>query len=169
MQKELNPDLFGEMSTGQSRLVDNSQGLRGISGSLTTAEVDEKLAEMKNQIKQLLQNMSRFGGQVSEAIAKQQERVDQLTQSVIALEKGDQKTIQELSQKWSQLHSRISDRERSEQKILEMVDRHNAVLKSYELRLAQLQKLISEREEQITMTRAALNEARAEITRLKRL
>ena len=56
-----------------------------------------------------------------------------------------------------------------DQKMQEVIDRHNSVLKGFEVRITHLQKLLSEKDSQVMSAFAALNEAKMEIARLKRL
>lgn len=168
MQKELNPDLFGEISTVKSRLVENGSDSAFRTAALSR-DVDEKMAGLRQEMKQMFDNMNRFAGQVSEALKNHQECIENLHQQVTRTEQQEQSRNQEVSQKWGQLHQKLGDRAVLDQKMQEMIDRHNSVLKSYELRLSQLQKLIAEREQQIAATRATLTEAKLEIAKLKRL
>jgi len=63
----------------------------------------------------------------------------------------------------------VAERRLQDNKIQEMVDRHNQVLQVYETRLSKVQKLVHEQEVQLMGAKGALEEARREIVRLKRL
>jgi hypothetical protein len=75
----------------------------------------------------------------------------------------------ESGQKISQLNQKLTERKSLEMKVQEMVDRHNNVIKSFEVRMGQLQKLLAEKDAMLVSAQATLNDAKMEITRLKRL
>lgn len=167
MQKELNPDLFGEPSTSKTRTVEAPSPVATM-GLLHVKEVDTKLAEMRSQMNVMIDNMNRFAVQVNEAMKANHVRVDKMGEAIRKLEQSDEALTLDNTQKLSQLAQKLGERRTLDMKVQEMIDRHNSVLKSYELRLSQLQKLIAEREQQIMNTQSALNEAKMEIARMKR-
>ncbi len=167
MQKELNPDLFGESSTSKTRTVEAANPNASI-GLLHVKEVDTKLAEMRTQMNVMIDNMNRFATQVNEALKTSHQKFEKMGQTIQRLEQNDQALALDNSQKLSQLGQKLGERRTLDGKVQEMIDRHNSVLKSYELRLNQLQKLIAEREQQIMNAQSALNEAKMEIARMKR-
>ena len=57
----------------------------------------------------------------------------------------------------------------SEHKINELVDRHNQMIQAFETRMIKMQRVINEQELQLHNSKAALNEARREIEKLKKL
>lgn len=167
MQKELNPDLFGEPSTSKTRTVEPPSPVATM-GLLHVKEVDTKLAEMRSQMNVMIDNMNRFAVQVNDAMKANHQRVDKMGEAIRKLEQSDEALTLDNTQKLSQLAQKLGERRTLDMKVQEMIDRHNSVLKSYELRLSQLQKLIAEREQQIMNTQSALNEAKMEIARMKR-
>jgi muramoyltetrapeptide carboxypeptidase LdcA involved in peptidoglycan recycling len=73
-----------------------------------------------------------------------------------------------IEQKVSAVLNQLGERKTMEMKMQEVVDRHNSVLRGFEQRLNQMQKVISDKEAQMIHAQAALNEAKMEIARLKR-
>ncbi len=166
MQKELNPDLFGESGLSRSRHLETASP--SVLGTQQLKELDLKLAEMRMQVNATIENMNRFATQVNEALRQSHQKFEKMEQVVGQLEQGQHALTLDNTQRLSQLSQRLGERKTLDLKVQEMIDRHNTVLKAYELRLNQLQKLIAEREQQILSTQAALNEAKMEIARLKR-
>lgn len=160
MQKELNPELFGE-SHAKSRVVEappvNQMHL-----------LEQKLIETRAQVHQMGENLARVVSQINEFIRSSQTKFDRLNQAIQRLEQNDQALAGEVSQKVNMMHTRLSDRKTMDMKIQEMVDRHNSVLRGFELRMAQMQKILTEKEAQLVATQSALNETKMEIARLKR-
>lgn len=160
MQKELNPELFGE-SHAKSRVFE-PQAINNVS------VLEQKVAETRQQIHQVSENLNKIVGQINEFIRNSQNKFDRLAQSIQKLEQNDQVLNMEAAQKISQLHSRLGERKTTDLKIQEMIDRHNNVLRSFEVRLSHMQKILNEKDAQVISAQAALNEAKMEIARLKR-
>lgn len=166
MQKELNPELFGE-GLSRSRLVEPSGGEdRGLQQVLA---VDQKIAELRGEVRGAVEQMNDAMARIADFMRASQGRFEKLQTAIAVLERNDQAIALDNTQKLSQLNQKLGERKVLDLKVQEMIDRHNSVLKSYELRLSQLQKLIGEREQQILATQGALNEAKRELARLKRL
>lgn len=161
MQKELNPELFGE-SAGKSRVFEAP-------ASNHINVLEQKILETRGQIQHLAENMNKIVSQVNEFIKSSQVKFERMQQALQKLEQNDQALSVDATQKISALHTRLGDRRSMDYKIQEMIDRHNSVLRSHEVRMAQLQKLVSEKEAQAIAAQSALNEAKMEIARLKRL
>jgi hypothetical protein len=85
------------------------------------------------------------------------------------LEQSHNGLATEAGQKIGQLTAKANERRSIDLKVQEMVDRHNNVIKSMEVRMNHMQKLLVEKEAQMVSAQAALNEAKMEIARLKRL
>ena len=168
MQKELNPELFGESSVMRTRVVDSGNSASGMSHQ-QVMQVDQKLAEMRSQVGGVVEQMNRLSVQLSDFMRVSQNKFEKLQGSMVQLEKNDQALSVDNTQKLTHLAHKLGERKTLDLKVQEMINRHNSVLKTYELRLSQLQKLISEREYQINATLAQLNETKAEIARMKRL
>jgi chromosome segregation ATPase len=160
MQKELNPELFGE-SHAKSRVFEqpaaNQMGV-----------IEHKLAETRAEVRQMSENLAKVVGQINEFIRGSSAKFDRINQILQKLEQNDQALSMEAGQKINQLHNRLGERKTMDLKIQEMMDRHNSVLRSFEVRLAQMQKLMTEKEAQLVASQSALNETKMEIARLKR-
>lgn len=165
MQKELNPELFGESLTGRTRVMDATA-----SHSHQPMELlEKKYLELKDQMGQMVDHLSRIAFQTNESLKQQQSKFEKIHLYLQKLEQNDHSISMEASQRIQSLQAKLGDRKLMDQKIQEMIDRHNSILKSYEVRLNQLQKLIADKDAQLLSAQASLNEAKMEIARLKRL
>jgi hypothetical protein len=162
MQKELNPELFGDQQSLRSRLYEPVQ-------VNPMKLMEDKIFEMKKQILDLTESLGHFAAQVDEALKSQQLRIDKVFPMLQKLEANDQVLNQEAAQKIGQLQMRIGERKIVDAKIQEMVDRHNSLVKSFEVRMSQMQKMLADREAQALTAQAALNETKMELARLKRM
>lgn len=166
MQKELNPELFGESSVRKSRLVETAPAETGFQQVL---QVDSKMADLRQELRAAVEQMNAMMARMQDFMRASVARFDRMQASIAQLEKNDQSLVHDTAQTLTQFNQKFGERRILDVKVQEMIDRHNSVLKSYELRLAQLQKLIGEREQQILAANGALNEAKRELARLKRL
>lgn len=71
--------------------------------------------------------------------------------------------------KMAQVVSRVNERRVEDGAVKEMVERHAQVVQAFEVRLQQLQRVLSEQEMQLMSARSELKQAMLEIARLKKL
>jgi chromosome segregation ATPase len=165
MEKQLNSELFGAVS-----------GSRQTSGSMTTPVtapkaqmLEQKLMEVRVQVGQLSEQLAHVVSQVNEFIRMSQTKFEKLQQMIQRQEQNQNETTMETAQKLGMMHARLTENKGLEGKVQTMVDRHQQVLRSYEVRMSQLQKLIAEREADLVEAQAFMNETKMEISRLKRM
>ena len=71
--------------------------------------------------------------------------------------------------KVAQVISRVNERKVADNVVKDMVERHTSIVQSFEVRLNQLQRVISDQEMQLMSARAELKDALQTLTRLKKL
>lgn len=173
MQKELNPELFGgtRRAASGSELTNttNSRYLDPATSPPMLEQLELRWADSQKQISTLQKQMASLVSQVNDFVRIIQDRLDRSQQSFHRGEIATQELHDQLTEKISHLHSRIGERKSQEIKISELMDRHSNLIRSFELRLSQMNKQISDRDTQLANTQVALQEARTEIARLKRL
>lgn len=165
MQKELNPELFGNSNSIPAKLKESE------APSLHRAaqQTELKVAESKAQIKQISDQMMNLVQQVNEFIKITQSRVDKLYLHAKHQDVQTEAFKNENAQKMSMVHARLNERKSMDSKVQEMIDRHNSVLRSFEVRMNHMQRLMAEKDALLVDAQAALNDAKMEISRLKRL
>ena len=173
MQKELNPELFGTGIVGQSRFRDNQRPNETTANSRLpsqqTMQLEEKIAEIRSQVKFAMDQMASLVAQVNEYIKSSHAQMNRMQSSIKTLENSEKTNFSELGQRLTHVHQRINERKTWDLKVQELIDRQNGVLKTYEVRMNHLQKLLHEKDAQLISSQAALNESKMEISRLKRL
>ncbi len=165
MQKELNPELFGTGAIGSMRFREDETN----TSQRQTLQLEEKIAENRSQVKFTMDQMASLVTQVNEYIKTSHAKFDRLQASIRAIEGSEKTNYSEVGQRLSQVHQRLNERKSWDAKVQEMIDRQNGILRSYEVRMNHLQKLLSEKDAQMVSAQAALNDAKMEISRLKRL
>lgn len=96
-------------------------------------------------------------------------KLDRLVQKTNLLEARLENATHETREMYTKLSNKISSSGLNNTKIEALVDRHNQIIHAFEVRMAQMQKIIGEQEIQLTNSLAELQLARAEISRLKKL
>ncbi len=167
MQKELNPELFGERKTSREPNNENRISYGAPQGNYLNT--DRQIHELKVQNQALMDQLNKVIGTLNEVIKSSNLKFEKQNQQLNRLEQSHNGLATEAGQKISQLGQRLNERKSFELKVQEMVDRHNTVIKSFEVRMNHLQKLLAEKDAQVVSSLGALNEAKMEIARLKRL
>jgi chromosome segregation ATPase len=174
MSRELKRDLFDDLlppaRTDSSFLNVNLQG-----SSETNSALQEDwhvlLAQFdlfKRRFKELESRQENTQNRMSEWMESTKVRFDRFNSAGSRMEQFLKQTIHEINEKFAQLNSRVTERRLQESKIQEMMDRHNQVLQTYDVRMGQIQKIVHEQELQLMGAKASLEEARREIARLKK-
>jgi TolA-binding protein len=114
------------------------------------------------------EQLSKMTQAMNEANKNGSARMERFQQGLSRLETSHNGLATEAGQKIQQINNKLAERKALDMKIQEMVDRHNNIIKSFEVRLNHMQKLLAEKEAQTAAAFAALNEAKMEIARLKR-
>lgn len=164
MSKELDPSLFGEGAWASPRTVEKPK-----SNFDAVGHIEQKVVDLRLQHRELKEDFAKMGSDLEEFKRSTGHRLDKLTQQVARLEGIQGKLHQEVTLRVSQLHTRLGERQTMDLKIQEMIERHQAMIRSSEIRLQQLQKILAEKEAQLLSAQISLNEARTEIARMKRL
>ncbi|MBL7544897.1 MAG: hypothetical protein JNL11_13855 [Bdellovibrionaceae bacterium] len=96
-------------------------------------------------------------------------RTDRYNQSLQRLENQQNQMATDIADKFALLLQKLNEQKKYDQKVQDIVDRHNNLLKGYEVRLNQMQKLLLQKEQDYVEAVTTLKELKAEIARLKRL
>jgi hypothetical protein len=167
MNKELNPDLFGEKKSNKALNHENSICL-GTPGD-NYLNTDRQIFELRVQNQNLADQLNKVVATLNELIKTNNIKFEKQSSLINRLEQSHNGLASEAGQKITQISQRINERKSMDLKVQEMVDRHNNVIKSFEVRMNHLQRLLAEKDAQVISSHAALNEAKMDIARLKRL
>lgn len=96
-------------------------------------------------------------------------RADRYNQSLQRLENQQNQLAADIAEKFALLLQKLNEQKKYDQKVQDIVDRHNNLLKGYEVRVNQMQKLLMQKEQDYVEAVTTLKELKAEISRLKRL
>jgi DNA repair exonuclease SbcCD ATPase subunit len=138
-------------------------------GEATVDPKADQINELKLQNHFLSEQLKKVVDSMNELIKHTNVKFDRVHQSVQRLEQTHNAMADETGVKFAHMTQKVAERRTLDAKVQEMVDRHNNVLKTYEVRMQQLQRLLSEKEAQVIGAHAALNEVKMDIARLKRM
>jgi uncharacterized protein Yka (UPF0111/DUF47 family) len=113
--------------------------------------------------------MNRFGKQVQEALQGQHKTMEALQKDVFRVESQVDQISTQSSQSQNRNQLQLIEGRQIEHKVSQMLDRHQTVLRNFEVRVNQLQRIIKEKDEQLMIMRSQLIESKGELARLKRL
>ncbi len=185
MHRELNPNLFGTKAIGERSGVSQtsesshphpsgpsqiSAGMPRVPGPIPP---EVKLLEahvhaLKLQLQASEKRSEMMHAQMQELLRATTSRFERVSHAINRVESSTTSQIQELNTKYAGLASKMNERRVQDAKVQEMIDRHNHIVRNFENRLVHLQRVLSEQEMQLLNASAALEDARHEISRLKR-
>lgn len=158
-RRELNADLFGGSAGGSANGTEIVNPLLPLEASIL--EVRKDVQGFKDQISQLVR-------QVNEALGSLHQKLESSHQLAQKNEQDKDLLKLELAQKFHQTQVRLGEFEGIEEKVQDMMDRHNTMIKTFEVRIQQLQKLVAEKDAQVAAAQAALNSTIMDLARMRR-
>lgn len=164
MSKELDPSLFGEGAWSAPRTVEKPK-----TSYENVSQVEKNVADLRVQFRDLKEELGRWGADLHEFKRSTHNKIEKISQQVSRLEGLQGKVHQEVTTRISQMHSRLAERSAVDLKVQEMIDRHQALIRSADMRIQQMQKILAEKEAMLLTAQMTLSEAKIEISRLKRL
>ena len=166
MQKEINPDLFGDFAKTQPRQHSTPQDSTNWNHVL---EFDRKIADLRSQIQSVAEQFTRTYGVTQESVKRQNLHMEHFQNQLNKIYEAFESQQKETQMKFQKVHSQLLENKDLEHKLSGMVDRYQSVLKTFEVRIANLQKIIDDKDNQILSLQSLLTETKTEIARLKRI
>ncbi len=167
MARELNRELFSRPLGS-----DGDSGLAPVQPQVKAEELRVlhlHMETMSRRMKEFESRVETMHTKVDEVVAQNRQRFERVQGHFQRQNEMLQMSNSEMHNKIAQVVSRMNERKVSENLIKEMVDRHGAVVQAFEVRLSQLQKVMSEQEMQLMHARSELKQALHELSRLKKL
>lgn len=152
MKKELTPGLFGDFQEGRRSASYDISGLELSSLS--------QVAEAKRLEKRVEVLSAEVRTKQEEAHRTYQVRYDEFIKKLNTLESRFESLSQDLHSKFAHLTSKMTERNLTDNKTQALIDRHTQLMRQFEARVAQLQRVIEEQDFQILNYKAALEDIR---------
>lgn len=174
MARELNRDLFGTRNANDGETGPGGAGTH--SGSTANFAKAEEVKALHLHYENISKRMKEFESRLETMQTKVEDMLKSNKQRFERVQSHFQNQGEVVKNGFSDIHSkiaqvvsRVNERKVSEGMIKEMVERHSQVVQSFEVRMAQLQRVIGEQELQLMNARSELKDALQELSRLKRL
>ena len=92
-----------------------------------------------------------------------------MAQTIARFEEVLKNNISDINEKVAALSGKQNSSKINEAKIEQLVDRHNQTLQNFEVKMNQMQKIMSEQQMQIINYKSLLDQSHKELARLKRV
>jgi hypothetical protein len=169
MARELNRELFGGLASRESAESPNA------SPQPVYAKADE-IRVLHLHIENLSKRMKEFESRVEVLTTRVEDMVTQNKQRFERVQGHFQRSSEmmqsgfaDVNAKMAQVVSRVNERKVADGVVKEMVERQASLVQTFEVRMNQLQRVISEQEMQLMNARSELKDALGELSRLKKL
>ncbi|MBX3021123.1 MAG: hypothetical protein KF799_05545 [Bdellovibrionales bacterium] len=168
MARELNRDLFGNRNseTGPAPQTPPATGYAKAEDVRMLHMHIEALAKRMKEFESRLETMHTKVEDMTKMNKQRFERVQSHFQNQNEVVKSG---FNDINTKIAQVVSRVNERKVADNVVKDMVERSSQVVQSFEVRLNQLQRVISEQELILTSARSQLKDALQELSRLKKL
>ena len=154
MPRELNPDVFGNVRPpAWNENSETAQAFEASSDSLK-----KRVRELESAVESLQQKIQQMNSAFEQRL-QHHSSVQKNFETHVKMQ------FQEQAQNQAHVFSKMNERKASDAKIQEMIDRHNSLVQSFEVRLAAAQKINSEQEMKIRTYQSTLDEILREVKR----
>lgn len=168
MARELNRELFGQAALRETAPEEKP-------AQVVYAKADE-VRKLNLQYEALTKRINDFESRVEtmttkvdDVVATNKQRFERVQGHFKNQNEQIKSGFADMNGKIAQVVSKVNERKVSEGMIKEMVERHSHLVQTFEVRMQQLQRIISEQELQLMNARNELKEALQELSRLKKL
>jgi chromosome segregation ATPase len=119
------------------------------------------IAQVKSAVKEITEQQE-FLGEVKI-------KMNRLAQKVQNIEERLDAVSTEMRGSYAKLASRLAEKAITESRVESFMEKHNQVLQNFERKMGQMTRLLEDYQNKIMISNAALDDARREISRLKKL
>lgn len=168
MARELNRDLFAHRAPSEPEAPGGYPSVPQVK-SEEIRVLQLHMETMSRRMKDFESRVEVLNTKVEEVVVQNRQRFERVQGHFQRQNEMLQTSQGEVHNKIAQVVSRLNERKVAENVVKEMVDRHGAVVQAFEVRLQQLQKVMSEQELQLMHARSELKQALHELSRLKKL
>ena len=172
MARELNRELFGGLRERET--AGPAEGGQTLPASAFAKA--EEVRALHLFVESLSKRMKEFESKVElmttrteELSGSNKQRFERVQAHFKSQAEAMQNGFGDINAKIAQVVSRVNERKVADQMVKEMVERQASLVQSFEVRMQQLQRVISEQELQLMNARSELRDALQELARLKKL
>ena len=167
MARELNRELFGNRNPREQET-----GPVNSSALITADEIRVlhlHVETLAKRIKEIDSRLETIENKVNDVVTANKQRFERVQGHFQSQSEMVRNGFADINNKIAHVVSRVNERKVADGVVKEMVDRHSQVVQGFEVRMTQLQRIISEQELQLMNARSELRETMQELARLKKL
>lgn len=170
MSRELNQNLFNSSTTSKAPTTSKSNATEIAPIDKTDLQIiAAQLDALKKKVHEVDSRTVTLASRMDELYKATKLKFDKTQNHFVRMEEVVKRKILELTETLGKFSGKMAAQQFSESKVTELVDRHSQMIQKFDTKIARLQKVINDQELQLHNSRAALQDARKEIERLKRL
>jgi type I site-specific restriction endonuclease len=154
MSRQINMDIFSESYTPPAQ-----------TDAFPTFDGDRLDPHYDN----IASNLEKLRYEVAEALKSLTLRLEKAVQRSNSIEERIKVAAHDTHDKMATLYSRIKENQNSDLKFQALIERHNQIVQSFELRLSQSQRLIENQALQLAKQQDLIDDARRQLEKLKKL
>jgi len=151
MPRQLNKDLFEAQLN-----LKPFEKMKNLSPELKVEDNSYRLNTMEKKIKGLNHHINQLESKIPKLEQLYKNLFEKNQSNIKRLETAVKSNIQTVLHKFSRLASKVNTKTLEQNRVQELIDRQNAVLQQYELRLNKMQKIISEQDLQLMNYKSTL-------------
>jgi SPX domain protein involved in polyphosphate accumulation len=114
--------------------------------------------QLRKRVSELESSQTQTQNRQTELVQATKVRIERMMGACQRMDELIKNFTAEISEKMNAMTLRLNERKLADHKIQELVDRHASMVQSYEIRLASLQKILSEQEMLLMNARSALQD-----------
>lgn len=157
MSRQLHPGIFGDSAGGGFSL----QPLEPLP-SVDSDFADRRTGEIAEGLEKLRYDLDEVNKSTRLRLEKTAQKIESMEIKLSSYQK-------EAHERWALLAGKAKERQVTDSKMESLIERHNQIVQSFDLRLGQAQKLIENQALQLAKQQEVIDEARRQIEKLKRL
>ncbi|NJL26069.1 MAG: hypothetical protein HC902_13485 [Calothrix sp. SM1_5_4] len=175
MARELNRDLFGSRPAQDAESSSSVSQGAAASSSVAYAKAEDvrvlhlHMEAISKRLKEFESRLETMHTKTEDMLKQNRQRFERVQGHFQNQSELIKNGFLDFNSKMAQVISRVNERKVSDGIVKEMVERHTQVVQGFEVRLQQLQRVISEQELQLLNARSELKDALHELSRLKKL
>jgi chromosome segregation ATPase len=168
MARELNRELFGASRANETLTGENNSPV-AFAKAEEVRVLHMHFENLSKRLKEFESRLETMYTKTDELTKTNKQRFERVQGHFQSQSERIQAGFNDVNGKIAQVVSRVNERKVSEGVVKEMVERQSSLIQTFEVRMQQLQRVISEQELQLMNARSELKEALQELSRLKKL
>ncbi len=168
MERKLHPNLLGSDLNKRIQDFKNEGKINSPQGLIQTEFDPTPVAWLQSDIAQVKTAAKEISEQ-QEFLGEAKIKMNRLAQKVMNIEERLEVLSTEMRTNYAKLAAKVSEKVVTETRVEAFMEKHNQVLQNFERKMGQMTKLLEDYQNKVMISNAALDDARREIARMKKI